>query len=235
MTSYPCNKYEQITPSYLLSVNEIEKLERIYLLRTASRKITNTFSFEFEEGFGLWLWLYNKALIDQLVRSIREHIRTLVFVRTSLRSVRTSKLRSEYFPYGPHNWSIRAYCSRLLSPPAKSLLHVFGKFIRCTHDLHELASLSLFISISENSSSWILWISIELLSLVPQIKNHLSSFELGFLNIFRAKTCCVVVTRIVSVFTALQAWHIYMVRKNVQKPRSIRLLGWFVFSQSEKQ
>ena len=29
MTSYPCNKYEQITPSYLLSVNQIvDSLER---------------------------------------------------------------------------------------------------------------------------------------------------------------------------------------------------------------
>ena len=35
----------------------------------------------------------NKALNDQLVRSIQENIPTLVF-----RSVRTSKLRSEYFP-----------------------------------------------------------------------------------------------------------------------------------------
>ena len=26
--------------------------------------------------------------------------------------------------------------------------------------------------------------------LVSRIKNHLSNFELGFLNIFRAKTCC---------------------------------------------
>ena len=29
--------------------------------------------------FGRWLWLNNNAVIDQLVRSIREGIRTLVF------------------------------------------------------------------------------------------------------------------------------------------------------------
>ena len=66
-------------------LNEIEKLERIYFLTTAFKQDTNMVSFEFEEGFGLWLWLYNKALIDQLVRSIQENIRTLVF-RTNLTS-----------------------------------------------------------------------------------------------------------------------------------------------------
>ena len=59
--------------------NEKERLERIYLLTTVFKEDTNMFSFEFEEGFGLRLWLYNKALIDQLARSIRESIRTLVF------------------------------------------------------------------------------------------------------------------------------------------------------------
>ena len=34
---------------------------------------------EFTDGFGVWLWLYNKVLIDQLVRSVRENIWTLVF------------------------------------------------------------------------------------------------------------------------------------------------------------
>ena len=34
-------------------LNEIEKLERIYLLTTAFKEDTNMFSFEFEEGFGL--------------------------------------------------------------------------------------------------------------------------------------------------------------------------------------
>ena len=52
--------------------------------------------------FGLLLWLYDKALIDQLVWSIRENIQTSAFrtdlTETSLLSVRTSKLRSEYFP-----------------------------------------------------------------------------------------------------------------------------------------
>ena len=41
------------------------------------------FSTEFREGFGLSFWLYNEALIDQLVRSIRENIRTSAF-RTDL-------------------------------------------------------------------------------------------------------------------------------------------------------
>ena len=34
-------------------LNEIEKLERIYLPTTASKEDTNMFGFEFEEGFGL--------------------------------------------------------------------------------------------------------------------------------------------------------------------------------------
>ena len=34
-------------------LNEIEKLERIYLPATAFKEDTNMFSFEFEEGFGL--------------------------------------------------------------------------------------------------------------------------------------------------------------------------------------
>ena len=34
-------------------LNEIEKLERIYLPTTAFKEDTNMFSFEFEEGFGL--------------------------------------------------------------------------------------------------------------------------------------------------------------------------------------
>ena len=34
-------------------LNEIEKLERIYFLTTASKEDTNMFSFQFEEGFGL--------------------------------------------------------------------------------------------------------------------------------------------------------------------------------------
>ena len=48
--------------------------------------------------------------------------------------------------------------------------------------------------------------------LVPRIKNHLSGFKLGFLNIFLAPKPALFVTRIVSV-TALQIW----CEKNVQK------------------
>ena len=49
-----------------------------------------------------WLWLYNKALIDQLVRSILENIWTLALRTdfTSLAGVCTLKLRSKYFPAG---------------------------------------------------------------------------------------------------------------------------------------
>ena len=54
-------------------------------LPTAAFKETNMFSTEFREGFGLSFWLYNEALIDQLVRSIRENIRTSAF-RTELTS-----------------------------------------------------------------------------------------------------------------------------------------------------
>ena len=54
--------------------------------------------YPFAQYQSLVLWLYNKALIDQLVQSIREIFGPLFFVRTSLRLVRTSKLRSKYFP-----------------------------------------------------------------------------------------------------------------------------------------
>ena len=69
------------------------------------------------------------------------------------------------------------------------------------------------------------------LLLVPWFKNHLSSFELGFLNIFsRQKLVAYFVTRIVSV-KALQIWR----EKMSTKPRSIRLLRWFDFRQSENR
>ena len=48
--------------------------------------------------------------------------------------------------------------------------------------------------------------------LVPRIKNHLSSFELGFLNIFRAKTCCVVYHSYCFCYRTAN-----MARKNVRK------------------
>ena len=38
-------------------LNEIEKLERIYLPTTAFKEDTNMFSFEFEEGFG-YIFIY---------------------------------------------------------------------------------------------------------------------------------------------------------------------------------
>ena len=61
------------------------------------------------------------------------------------------------------------------------------------------------------------WVLLNLL--VPRIKNHLSSFELGFLNIFGAKTCCVVCNSYCFCCSATN-----MARKNVQKTFSIRLL-----------
>ena len=61
------------------TVNDVEESEKISLPNVAFKEDTNMFSSEFREGFGLWSWLYNEALIDQLVRSIRENIRTLVF------------------------------------------------------------------------------------------------------------------------------------------------------------
>ena len=57
------------------------------------------------------------------------------------------------------------------------------------------------------------------LSLVPRIKNHLSSFNLVFWTFFRAKICCVVC-------------HSYY---SATKPHSIRLLRRFDFSQSENR
>ena len=53
--------------------------------------------------------------------------------------------------------------------------------------------------------------------LVPRIKNHLSSFKLGFLNIFHAKTCCVVCRSYCLSYSATN-----MARKNVQKNKFFR-------------
>ena len=61
--------------------------------------------------------------------------------------------------------------------------------------------------------------------LVPRFKNHLSSFELGFLNIFRVKTCCVVCYSYCFCYSATK-----MARRNVQK-KHVR----FDFSQSENR
>ena len=68
------------------TLNEIWELEENSLPTAAFREDINMFSTEFREGFGLWLWLYNKALTDQLVRSIRENIWTSAF-RTDLTSL----------------------------------------------------------------------------------------------------------------------------------------------------
>ena len=67
------------------TLDNIKELEKISFLTAAFKEDTNMFSSELREGFGLWPWLCNKALIDQLIRSIRENIRTLVF-RTDLTS-----------------------------------------------------------------------------------------------------------------------------------------------------
>ena len=61
------------------TLNEIWELEKNSLATAAFKKGTNILSTEFRED-------------------ILENIRTSVIVRTSLRSVRTSKPRSEYFP-----------------------------------------------------------------------------------------------------------------------------------------
>ena len=55
-----------------------------------------------------------------------------------------------------------------------------------------------------------------------------SSFKFGFLNIFLAKTCCVVCHSSCFFYSATN-----MTRKNVQTPWSIRLLRWFEFRESE--
>ena len=64
--------------------------------------------------------------------------------------------------------------------------------------------------------------------LVPRTEHHLSSFKCGFLNIFRAKTCCVVCHAYCFCYCGTN-----MARKNVWKePHSIRLLRWCNISQS---
>ena len=67
------------------TLDNIKELEKISFLTAALKEDTHMFSSELREGFGLWPWLYNKALIDHLIRSIRENIRTLGF-RTDLTS-----------------------------------------------------------------------------------------------------------------------------------------------------
>ena len=58
-------------------------------------------SFEFKEGFGLCrLWLDNKALINQLVGSIPENFRTLVF-------------RADLTPFGSYFKTVVRIFSRL--------------------------------------------------------------------------------------------------------------------------
>ena len=88
-------------------LNEIWEVEKFPFQQLHSRKtqICSELNLDKVSVFGLCLWLYNEALIDQLVGSIRENIQTLAF-RTDLtsfgpyfkNSVRSSKIRSEYFP-----------------------------------------------------------------------------------------------------------------------------------------
>ena len=66
--------------------------------------------------------------------------------------------------------------------------------------------------------------------LVPWTGNHLSSFKCGFLNIFRAKTCCAVCHAYCFCYGGTN-----MARRNVWKPHFIRLLRWFNLSQSESR
>ena len=63
--------------------------------------------------------------------------------------------------------------------------------------------------------------------LVLRTEHHLSSFKCGFLNIFRARTCCVVCHAYCFCYVRTK-----MARKNVWKSPFIRLLRWFNFSQS---
>ena len=66
--------------------------------------------------------------------------------------------------------------------------------------------------------------------LVPPIKNHLSGFEFGFLNIFSHQNFCVVCHSYCFYYSAT-----IMAQKMSKKPRSIRLLRWFDFSQPENR
>ena len=68
--------------------------------------------------------------------------------------------------------------------------------------------------------------------LVPRIKNHLSSFELGFLNIFSRH---ILLRSLSLLFVFVTELQIRREKKMTKKPRSIRLLRWFDFSQSENR
>ena len=56
--------------------------------------------------------------------------------------------------------------------------------------------------------------------LVPRINNHLSSFEIGFLNIFSRQYLLRSLSLVLFFFTAQQIWR----EKMSRKPHSIRLL-----------
>ena len=82
---------------------------KIFLLTAAFKEDTNICSvlnLDMAPVFRLCLWLYNKALIDQLVRFIREIFEPQLFVRTSLHSdrseVRTKNFGPNIFSYGPN-------------------------------------------------------------------------------------------------------------------------------------
>ena len=66
--------------------------------------------------------------------------------------------------------------------------------------------------------------------LVPRINNHLSSFELGFLNIFSRQNLLHSLSLVLFFYGATN-----MARKMSRKPHSIRFLRWFDISQSENR
>ena len=70
--------------------------------------------------------------------------------------------------------------------------------------------------------------------LVPWTENHLSSFKCGFLNIFRAKTYCVVCHAYCFCYdgTNIARKSVRKLHFNVWNLHFIRLLRWFNLSQS---
>ena len=64
-------------------------------LHSRKIQICSVLNLERASVFGLRLWLYNKALIDQLVRSVRENIRieVLKYGSNEVRYVRKAEVR----------------------------------------------------------------------------------------------------------------------------------------------
>ena len=77
MTSYPCNKYEQITPSYRLSVNQIASFFihgghfnwKKSMIFGQCGSVARLFA-QFYSGTRKLLWEFRQPLLEQLIKLV---------------------------------------------------------------------------------------------------------------------------------------------------------------------